>query len=379
MKDKPIVLVANGMMNAGGTESLLMEMFRNSTGKVNYVLLIHYQDTIEKGLYDDEIEKMGISIKYIPSVGTVGIKRYISEFKKVVDSIGKVDIVHSHINGNGGIISLAAQKAGIPVRICHCHADIHFTGTKMYRLKEELVLAILKGFIEIYATERWACSRAAWRRLFLPWHKRVVIDNMINPRKYLSTTALKAKAKGDIRLPNRFIIGAVGRVAPIKNYEFVIRTLPHIPNATFVCYGRFDEANSYCKMLIDLAKELGVSSRVQFMGNSDSVPNDIQSFDVFVMPSFTEGFGIAALEAQAASIPVLVSMGIPHSIDVGLNLVKFLPIDDVMPWVVAINEIMESQMPCIIDGKIIEAFAACGKDSVNGVNNIENRYLSLCR
>lgn len=379
MKDKPIVLVANGMMNAGGTESLLMEMFRNSTGKVNYVLLIHYQDTIEKGLYDDEIEKMGISIKYIPSVGTVGIKRYISEFKKVVDSIGKVDIVHSHINGNGGIISLAAQKAGIPVRICHCHADIHFTGTKMYRLKEELVLAILKGFIEIYATERWACSRAAWGRLFLPWHKRVVIDNMINPRKYLSTTALKAKAKGDIRLPNRFIIGAVGRVAPIKNYEFVIRTLPHIPNATFVCYGRFDEANSYCKMLIDLAKELGVSSRVQFMGNSDSVPNDIQSFDVFVMPSFTEGFGIAALEAQAASIPVLVSMGIPHSIDVGLNLVKFLPIDDVMPWVVAINEIMESQMPCIIDGKIIEAFAACGKDSVNGVNNIENRYLSLCR
>lgn len=379
MKDKPIVLVANGMMNAGGTESLLMEMFRNSTGKVNYVLLIHYQDTIEKGLYDDEIEKMGISIKYIPSVGTVGIKRYISEFKKVVDSIGKVDIVHSHINGNGGIISLAAQKAGIPVRICHCHADIHFTGTKMYRLKEELVLAILKGFIEIYATERWACSRAAWGRLFLPWHKRVVIDNMINPRKYLSTTALKAKAKGDIRLPNRFIIGAVGRVAPIKNYEFVIRTLPHIPNATFVCYGRFDEANSYCKMLIDLAKELGVSRRVQFMGNSDSVPNDIQSFDVFVMPSFTEGFGIAALEAQAASIPVLVSMGIPHSIDVGLNLVKFLPIDDVMPWVVAINEIMESQMPCIIDGKIIEAFAACGKDSVNGVNNIENRYLSLCR
>lgn len=379
MKDKPTVLIANGMMNAGGTESLLMEMFRNSSGIVNYVLLIHYQDTIEKGLYDDEIEKSGIAIKYIPSIGTVGIKKYISEFKKVVDSIGNVDIVHSHINGNGGIISLAAQKAGIPVRICHCHADIHFTGTKLYRLKEELALAILKGFIEIYATERWACSSAAWRRLFFPWHKRVIIDNMINPRKYLSNTALKAKAKRKIRLPNKFIIGAVGRVAPIKNYEFVIRMLPHIPNATFVCYGRFDEVNSYCKMLIDLAKSLGVSSRVQFMGNSNSVPEDIQSFDVFVMPSFSEGFGIAALEAQAASLPVLVSMGIPHSIDVGLNLVKFLPTDDVTPWVVAINEIMESQTPCIIDGRIIEAFAACGKDSVNGVNNIENRYLSLCR
>lgn len=379
MKDKPTVLIANGIMNAGGTESLLMEMFRNSTGRVNYILLIHYRDTIEKGLYDEEIEKSGIVIKHIPSVGTVGIKRYISEFKKVVDSIGKVDIVHSHINGNGGIISLAAQKAGIPVRICHCHADIHFTGSKLYRLKEELALAILKGFIEICATERWACSSAAWRRLFLPWHKRVVIDNMINPRNYLSNPALKAKAKEKIKLSNRFIIGAVGRVAPIKNYEFVIRTLPHIPTAMFVCYGRFDEANSYCKVLIDLAKELGVLSRVQFMGNSNSVPDDIQSFDVFVMPSFTEGFGIAALEAQAASIPVLVSMGIPHSIDVGLNLVKYLPIEEVTPWVVAINEIMDSQTQCIMDKKIIEAFATNGKDSVNGVNNIENRYLSLCR
>lgn len=379
MSEKPTVLIANGLMDAGGTESLLMEMFRHSSGRVNYVLLVHYQGAKSKGLYDDEIQRLGVAIKHIPSVGYLGISAYIHAFQNVVKEIGHVDIVHSHLNGNGGIIAMAAKKAGIPVRICHCHADIHFTGTAANQIKENIALSVLKGFIELYATNRWACSQAAWKRLFMPWHKQIVIGNSINPRKYLSSPERKESAKAKLGIAFQMVIGSIGRVASIKNYEFIVRLLPQLPDAVFVCYGRFDESDTYCRSLLNLATELGVQERVRFMGNSSKVAEDIQSFDVFVMPSFTEGFGMAALEAQAASLPTLVSTGVPEAIDVGLGLVRFLSLDNPGMWVSAIRESVKSKTN-LIDGKeIIDAFASKGKDSIAGVLEIENRYLSLCR
>ena len=50
---KPTVLIANGIMNAGGTETLIMELLRHKSNRVNYILLIHYQKEIQKGIYDD--------------------------------------------------------------------------------------------------------------------------------------------------------------------------------------------------------------------------------------------------------------------------------------------------------------------------------------
>lgn len=379
MNNKPTVLVANGLMNAGGTESLLMEMFRNKSGRINYILLIHYQDKIETGIYDDEIRSLGVTIKHIPSVGTLGVKGYVKRFGEIIKEIGHVDIVHSHINGNGGIISMAAKKAGVSVRICHCHADIHFTGSLANRIKETMALSILKGFIELYATDRWACSEAAWKRLFMPWHKHFVIDNMINPRKYITSGGQKEQAKKDIGLEKKFIIGSIGRVVPIKNYQLIINLLPHIPDATFVCYGRFDESKPYCKSLLDLANRLGVGDRVIFKGNSNKVAEDIKSFDVFVLPSFTEGFGMAALEAQAASIPTLVSSGVPTSIDIGIGLAKFLSIENIEEWISAIKDVIKNGTSEIDEQTIIEAFTNKGKDSVNGALEIENKYISLCR
>lgn len=379
MVKKPTVLIANGLMDAGGTESLLMEVFRHSTGRVRYVLLSHYQGEIKKGCYDDEIRQLGVEIIHIPSIGTIGIRNYITEFCKVVKEVGGADILHSHLNGNGGLISLAAKKAGIPVRICHCHADIHFTGSVANRIKEELSLTLLKGFIELYATDFWACSKAAWKRLFMPWRRKVVIDNMINPRIYQSSAERRAEARKALGVDSQLVIGSVGRVMPIKNYEKIISILPEIENAVFVCYGRFSPESGYCRSLLNLAESLGLSDRVRFMGNTTQVAESIQAFDIFVMPSFTEGFGMAALEAQAASLPTLVSDGVPEDIDMNLGLTRFLPLADSSAWIDAIRNIQAKGEFEIIDkDMIIEAFASHSKDSVSGARKIEDRYLELC-
>jgi len=372
---KPIVLVATGIMNAGGTESLIMETLRQSTGKVDYVLLIHYDREKIKGIFDDEISNLGYKIEYIPSVGSTGIFKYFSNFRNIASKIGKIDILHSHLNGVGGIICLAAKLAGIRHRICHCHADIHFTGSTMQRLKLEVQLALMKLSIEAFATDRWACSVAAWQRLFMPWHKRVVINNMIDVSRYMSTSERRVSAKSRFGLAGKKVVGAVGRVAPIKNYELILRAIAPT-DVHFVCFGRFDPSSPYCASLLALGEKLGINDRIHWLGNSNSVCEDIHCIDLFVMPSFTEGFGMAAIEAQAAGIPCMLSNGLPKEIDVGAGLVKFLSPYKPEEWTDEMRAI-SSGLPNIPYSDLIDKFRTKGYDSPSYVIEIESKYLKI--
>lgn len=374
---QPRVLIANGIMNAGGTESLLMEIFRHTSGKVKYTLLIHHDGEIKKGDYDEELKKLGIPIVYIPSVGSIGIKKYKETFLSLVNRIDKVDILHCHLNALSGIILGAGKKAGIPIRIAHCHANIKFRGSKLNILKEEISLQILRCFVSINATSRWACSHEAWKRLYFPWDKEIIINNMINPERYLPGPDSKNYARNKFGLEGKFVIGAVGRVAPIKNYETIVKVLPHIPHAIFVCFGRFNKDNSYYRSLITLAKKEGVAERVMFLGNSTDIAKDIHLIDLFVMPSLTEGFGMAALEAQAAGLPCIVSSGLPGQLDLGLGNFHFVNPLSPQEWEKTIKSKILNQRDRNKKEEILNAFQRSGFDAGNGVRKIEELYITL--
>ncbi len=69
------------------------------------------------------------------------------------------------------------------------------------------------------------------------------------------------------------------------------------------------------------ARELGVSQDVRFLGRLDSVASVLQASDLFILPSQTESFGLAALEAMACGAPVVASGagGLTEVIDDGEN------------------------------------------------------------
>ena len=377
----PTILIATGTMNAGGTETLIMEMLRHQTGRVRYILMIHYQGEIQKGVFDDEIRSLGVEMVYIPSVGSLGMNGYCKKFRETLNSLGKVDIVHSHLNANGGIICMAAKKAGIMHRISHCHADIRFKGNRISILKNEVALQVLRLYVNHFSNHYWACSHAAWKRLFYPWKKEVVIPNMIDVEQYLSFPEDKENAKSAIGLEGKFVVGSIGRVARIKNYELALEAVALLNRqgheTHFVCYGRFDAAkDKYCGELLELSQSLGVADMVHFMGNTTNVAHDIKAFDVFLMPSTTEGFGMAAIEAQAAGIPTLLSEGVPRMVDVEAGLAKFLPINKAQSWADAILMAKDVEKPS--NQTILECFDRKGYNSVTMIKEIENKYIALC-
>ena len=70
-----------------------------------------------------------------------------------------------------------------------------------------------------------------------------------------------------------------------------------------------------------LAKQLGVSDDVEFLGEQDSVVPLLSAANVFLLPSAQESFGLAALEAMACGVPVVASNigGIPEVVDHGVT------------------------------------------------------------
>lgn len=119
----------------------------------------------------------------------------------------------------------------------------------------------------------------------------------------------------ETRTPHKgFVIGTACRIEPIKGLKYLLEALA-------VLTPQFDDLRleiagegSQRTMLEKECEALGIAGRVSFIGWKDDLPAVMAGWDVFVLPSLDEGFPIAALEAMAASLPVVASAvgGLPE-------------------------------------------------------------------
>ncbi len=107
------------------------------------------------------------------------------------------------------------------------------------------------------------------------------------------------------------IVLFVGRINPIKNLEVLIDAWPIVrsksPDLILEIVGDGDE--SYVSALRQRVSRIGVDSSVMFRGflRGEAKEKTLARARMFVLPSHHENFGIAALEAISAGIPVVLS------------------------------------------------------------------------
>ncbi|MDU2291427.1 glycosyltransferase [uncultured Clostridium sp.] len=367
----------NGVMDAGGTESLIMNIFRYHTGRVRHVLVIHGAKDGQKGIYDDEIKDIGIPMYYLPAVGE-GVRKYSVALRKLIDKVGKPDVIHSHLNGIGGVIAKVAKEEGIKHRIVHCHADITFRGSKISNAMNEIKLATMKILVNKYGNHFFSCSTNAAKRLFYKPDKAIIINNAISVEDYLCDMEKRNIQKKEIGISeNNLVVGSVGRISRIKNYELVLKAISKLihtgKNIIFVCYGRIVDWEYY-EELVDICKSEQIEENVRFMGNSEQIYNDLAAFDIFVMPSITEGLGIAALEAQAAGKKVILSTGVPKEADMDLGLVTYIEANDISGLA---DTIEKFNVKIVTHDEIRKKFKERGFDARYEVEKIEKIYLKI--
>ena len=99
-----------------------------------------------------------------------------------------------------------------------------------------------------------------------------------------------------------------------------------------------------------LCKELGIEDKVIFFGNSNEIDKILCLTDLFLLPSETESFGLAALEAMACRVPVISSNS------GGLSEVNFEGVSGYLSDVGNIEEMAENALKILKDDEKLEEF-----------------------
>lgn len=173
--------------------------------------------------------------------------------------------------------------------------------------------------------------------LEVPQDKMDIIPNGVDPSKFRISFD-KAEFRRWFAKPNEKIIFFVGRMVPEKGVQVLIQAMPEILSAyndvklVIVGGGHKDD-------LVKLSEELRVSEKVFFTGyvDDETLLKLYNVIDVAVYPSLYEPFGIVALEAMSASVPVVVSDvgGLREVVDHGVTgLSAWADNPDSLAWAV---------------------------------------------
>lgn len=149
-------------------------------------------------------------------------------------------------------------------------------------------------------------------RLFNITKEIKVVYNFIDFKKYPEIGDEEC-LRHTIANENERIITHISNLRPVKRASDVIAVFykiqKEIPSKLLLVGEGPDRESIECQ-----AKELGILEKVLFMGNSNEVNKLLCYSDLFLLPSETESFGLAALEAMAARTPVIStnSGGLPE-------------------------------------------------------------------
>jgi N-acetyl-alpha-D-glucosaminyl L-malate synthase BshA len=127
-----------------------------------------------------------------------------------------------------------------------------------------------------------------------------------------------------------------------------------------------------------LAKQYRLDDDVMFLGSQDSVETILPAADLFLLPSLTESFGLAALEAMSCGAPVIASNagGLPEVITHGVDGFLF-DVGDVASMGAAATELL------LNESKLTKMKSAARATAVNRftsdliIKNYEDYYLSV--
>ncbi|WHY71043.1 glycosyltransferase family 1 protein [Fictibacillus enclensis] len=332
-------------MDRGGAETLIMNVYRNINRKrIQFDFVTH--NTL-KGEYDDEIRSLGGTIYSIPSLGSSGPFKYIKNLVSLMKEQSYV-AVHAHTDYQSGFPTLAARLSGIKKRISHSHSTDWPRGKSV---KERAALRLLQSTIKVSANQYCSCSPEAARFLYgnhsLKRNKVSILKNGIDLTHFESINREHSKSSviEELQLkPDVKILGHVGRFSPSKNQEFILNVLAQLVKEDEKIVVLFIGDGPLQKEVKEKAEKMNLSSYVKFLGVRSDVSRLMSAMDVFLFPSKFEGFGIAALEAQCAATPCVMSVAVPSSTDMGLSLVSYLILNE-ESWVLAIKKALMVHRP----------------------------------
>jgi len=243
-------------------------------------------------------------------------------------------LVHSH----GVRMNAFARLAGVPQVV-----TVHSRLENDYRSRARMGIArAVQGPGLAGARAVIAISEAVRGDLLargVPANRIHVVESGIDPPPTAWSRAALERAFA--LAPGTAVIGTVARLHPVKGLDTLIDALalvakdPAAPPFVQLFLGDGPERAA----LVERARRAGLDDRMRWLGYRPDARAIVGALDLFVLPSRAEGFGLAALEAMAAGIPVVATAAgnLPALLDGG-RLGRLVPVDDAPALAAAIAQ-----------------------------------------
>lgn len=246
----------------------------------------------------------------------------------------KYDIVHAHLGCWSFICLHYAKWAGVKKRIAHSHSADNF---KTMNMVGKMIYAVSKIVNPFVVTDYIACSDHACEKTF---GKNLVksekYHRILNPVDERYFEPAKHDVRSELGIPPKSrVICHVGYMGYHKNHPFILELAERTKDKDIYWLLAGD---GHSRALFEKSAKEKNLNKVCFLGIRNDIPDILKASDAFILPSLLEGLGTVVLEAQACGVPCIISENVTDETDMGLGLVKKIPLRNVEDWTDAVAE-----------------------------------------
>lgn len=281
------------------------------------------------------------------------LKHPFAQFCRIGKILKKYRYDTVYLNLSTAIDCVAACSAWyqrVPKRVLHSHACGIDCENQIKRKIYTWFHRVCRLFLYRFGTDYYGASENAGLWIFperiVKSEKFQVILSGIEKEKYQYDPEIRSEVRKEQNLSidgnESFVIGHIGNFCYVKNYEFLLSIFENVvkreQNALLLLVGDGDRR----RKVEEKVREAGLAKHVRFLGWRRDIPHLVQAMDVFVLPSYFEGLSIAALEAQSAFVPCVLSDTVPKEVRV-TDICRFVSLKkDAGEWA----EIILNQRAC---------------------------------
>lgn len=311
----------------GGIENFAINYFRALQPQG---VIFDFVDIYGEGLaYEEEIKSLGGEIITLPN-----FKKNLRRCKKVLIKYMKenmYDAVHIHVQTTAYIFPIiAVLKAGVKP-IVHIHFSavngivrkaLHAVNVR--RLRRLNVYRFSSGEV----SGKWFWGTCDFS----------ILPNAIHTEQFVFDMENRNKVRQQLDVSeDTLLLGFVGRLEPVKNPLFALDVVQACKKRNLKVKLLLIGEGSLKQEVVEQIKRLDIEKEVCMLGYTSQVAYFLSAMDVYMMPSLSEAFSIAAIEAQTNGLPCLFTKGLPGEMQIS-SACRFIPLNGHEKWVDAIEE-----------------------------------------
>lgn len=277
---------------------------------------------------DDKVQIPDSIATYYVGNDVKAFRNYLKEIKKICEESGESLICHLH--GQKSAFQFFRAAIGLHLRK-HTLYTVHSTYSS-----RDLKYRLSSCACSLLARYANCVSYSAYAE-YAPWVKKIKRERMLAIQNGVDYDRIREAVAGmpkHEQVADVHKLACVGRMIPIKNQQFLVKLMKHLPDSQLILIGKEDDT------IRALAKYEGVADRVVMTGllPRDEVFRQLNECGIYVSASLVEGMPVSVLEAMSMGlIPVLSDIAPHEEVAKGCMFIHTTPLVE-EEWVKAIKD-----------------------------------------